>query len=119
MKNVYHHHIHCVKITGFKAERGRERLFQPDTPDDEWMDFVGSRNWVVISQDYSFHRERAVLSVIRQHRVKVFYMWGASERKQEVMRVLLNNFSRIIETARNPGPYVFRVKQRGPLTRFM
>ena len=118
MKNVYHHHIHCVKA-GVKPERGRETLFLHDTPDDEWMDFVGSRGWIVISHDYKLHLEEAVLSLIKQHRVKVFYLWGASDTKREVMRVFLNNHKKIVDMAANPGPYVFRIKKRGPLQRFM
>lgn len=119
MKNVYHHHIHRVKI-GIRPEHGRETLFLHDTPDDEWMEFIGSREWIAISQDYRLHRQPSVLSIIKQYRVKVFYLWGASETKQEVMRTFLNSHRKIIDmAAAHSGPYVFRVKRRGPLERFM
>jgi PIN like domain len=119
MKNVYHHHIDRAKV-GIKPQRGMLTLFRHDTPDDEWMEYVGAKGWIVISQDYSFHLEPSVLSVIKQHRVKVFYLWGASDPKREVMRVFLNNHTKIIATASaNDGPYVFRIKQRGPLQRYM
>src|SRR5438132_10512517 len=119
MKNVYHHHIHRVKI-GIRPEHGRETLFLHDTPDDEWMECIGSREWIAISQDYRLHRQPSVLSIIKQYRVKVFYLWGASETKQEVMRTFLNSHRKIIDmAAAHSGPYVFRVKRRGPLERFM
>jgi PIN domain-containing protein len=119
MKNVFHHHIHRAKV-GLKPEHGRTSLFVHNTEDDEWIEFVGSREWVVISQDYSLHLEDAVVSAIKQYKVKVFYLWGANEKKHETMRVFLNNHDRIVDMAtRNPGPYIFRVKKRGPLQRFM
>ena len=113
MRNVYHHHIHRVKV-GLKPERGQVNLFRHDTPDDEWLAFVGAKGWVVISQDYSFHLEPAVLSVIKQHGVKVFYLWGADKAKWEVMRVFARRYDDILEAAAgNRGPFIFRVRERG------
>jgi len=119
MSNVYHHHIHRAKV-GLKPERDEKTLFGHDTHDDVWMDFVASRGWIVISQDYRLHLESAALTSIKQHGAKVFYLWGAEAPKIDVMRVLLNNYKRIVQfAASNPGPYVLRVKARGALQRFM
>ncbi len=113
LKNVYHHHIHRAKV-GIKPERGRETLFQHDTPDDEWMAFVASREWIVITQDYSLHRERAVLSAIKQHKAKVFYLWGAQAPKWEAMRVFMNRYKKILDmAAATSGPFIHRVTARG------
>lgn len=119
LRNVYHHHINR-SIVGEKPSRDRTTLFEHDTPDDEWMDYVGSRGWVVISQDYSLQLEQATLAAIKQHKVRVFYLWGSEAPKAETMRVFLNARARIIDMAtRNPGPYIFRVKKSGTLQRYM
>jgi hypothetical protein len=114
MNNVYHHHIHRAKC-GLPIESGRVKLFDHDTRDDEWMAFVGAKKWIVVSQDYSFHREPATLSVIKQHSAKVFYLWGADKPKIAVMRVLLRRFDSMVRVATStPGPFIYRVKARGP-----
>lgn len=113
MKNVYHHHIHRAKV-GLKPEAGQINFFRHDTPDDEWMEFVGAKGWLVISQDYSFHLEPAVLSVIKQHGVKVFYLWGSDKPKWEVMRVFARHYDGILKLSdAKAGPFIYRVKARG------
>jgi hypothetical protein len=113
MKNVYHHHIHRAKA-GLRPEAGQVSLFHHDTPDDEWMAFVGAKGWVVLSQDYSFHLEPAVLSVIKQHGAKVFYLWGADRPKWDAMRVFARQFDRIVKiSGTTAGPFIYRVKARG------
>ena len=117
LKTVYHHHIECSKC-GVTPSRERLKLFAHDTPDDEWMAFVASRGWIVISQDYSFHREPAVVSVIKQHSAKVFYLWGADARKHHVMQLFLNRREQILETAAlSDGPFIYRVPHRGAFER--
>ncbi|HTS20830.1 MAG TPA: hypothetical protein VMN79_03380, partial [Casimicrobiaceae bacterium] len=108
MNNVYHHHIHRAKI-GLPIERGSVTLFQHDTADDEWMEFVAAKGWIVISQDYKLHLEKATLSAIKQHSAKVFYLWGAEERKVAVVRVLLRRLDAITRTAASTsGPFIHR-----------
>jgi predicted nuclease of predicted toxin-antitoxin system len=115
MTNVYHHHIHPAKV-GLKPQRGQTGLFAHNAPDDEWMEFAAVRGWIVITQDYVMHREDATLAVIKQHGAKVFYLAGADSTKRAVMRLFLNRYDEIVETAEaTPGPFVMRVKQHGRL----
>lgn len=119
MKNVYHHHIHRA-IVGDKPTREQQSLFVHNTEDDEWMDYVGSRGWVVISQDYRLQLQPSTLTAIKQHRVRVFYLWGAEAVRIDTMRTFLNARRRIEDMAtRNPGPYIFRVSRGGALTKYM
>ena len=119
MKNVYHHHIHRA-VVGETPTRDQQTLFLHDTPDDEWMEYVGERGWVVISQDYRLQLQRSTLSAIKQHRVRIFYLWGAEALKIETMRTFLNARRRIMNfAAQNPGPYIFRVSKGGQLSKYM
>ena len=114
MKNVYHHHIHRVKI-GLPTEKGKERLFAQEAEDDEWMSFVAAKSWIVFTQDYALHRQPVVVSLIKQHGAKVFYLWGAEEKKYETMRVFMLRYKKILEVAAStPGPFIFRVRSKGP-----
>ena len=113
MKNVYHHHIHRGKI-GLPIVRGKVKLFEAEATDDEWMAFVAEKGWIVFTQDYSLHHEPAVVSLIKQHGAKVFYLWGAESPKYDVMRVFMNRLRKALALATGtPGPFIYRLKARG------
>jgi len=61
MKHVYHHHIQRAKI-GKPPLSGKDKLFQHDTKDDEWMAYVAAEGWVVITQDYALPPTRRHLA---------------------------------------------------------
>lgn len=115
MRNVLHHHIEWAKA-GIAATAPRPFLFASDELDDVWMHFVGERGWIVFGQDYRWHREPAVLEAIRQHAVRAFYLWGASSPKWDAMRSFAYAYPKIIEQAATPGPYIFRVSEKGRLS---
>jgi len=113
LKNVYHHHIERA-IVGLPPERGKTKLFAQEAQDDEWMAFVAAQGWIVFTQDYALHHQPAVVSIIKQHGAKVFYLWGAEATKFEAMRVLMARLSRALEiAAANNGPFIYRIKPRG------
>lgn len=117
MKNVYHHHIHRAKI-GLPIVQGRVELFRQEAPDDEWMDFVAQRGWIVFTQDYALHRQPAVVSLIKQHGAKVFYLWGAQATKFEAMRAFVSRYPLILTTAAlTKDPFIYRTKKTGPFER--
>ena len=113
MKNVYHHHIDRVKV-GLPPERGKVKLFPQEAQDDEWMAFVAAQGWIVFTQDYALHHQPAVVSIIKQHGAKVFYLWGAEATKFEAMRVLTARLAGALEiAATSNGPFIYRMKPRG------
>lgn len=60
------------------------------------------------------HREPAPLAAIRQHNVKVFYLWGAQATKWQKMQAFAAGFDRIMaEAAATKGPFVRRVTRTG------
>lgn len=115
MTNVYHHHIECVKCN-IATTPDRVKLFDHNTADDRWMHEVGALGWVVISQDYKWHREPVVLEAIKQHSVRVFYLWGAGASKWATMRVFARAYDKIVQRAAGPGPFICRVSESGKLT---
>ena len=112
VRNVAYQHMQAKKI-GI-AKRGS--IFQQGVHDDEWLSFVGQRGWVAFTQDYKMHLEPAPLAAIREHRVKVFYLFGSEATRWEKMRVFAKAYDRIIEMARSRnGPFVCRVLKSGKL----
>jgi hypothetical protein len=91
--------------------------FPHDVQDDVWLAEVGARGWIVVTQDYKFHRRPHELAAIKQHGVGVFYVWGAGATMWEVARVFVAAYDRICEAASTPRPFVYRVHKDGRLTR--
>ena len=71
---------------------------------------------IAFSQDYNMHREPAPLAAIRQHKAKVFYLWGAQASRWEKMRSFAAGYERILEEAASThGPFVRRVTRQGKI----
>lgn len=90
--------------------------FAQDAKDDEWLPVVGTFEWLVIGQDYKYHRLPNELTALRQHDVGCFYLWGAEAKKWETVRVFARAYDKIINAAtRTPRPFVYRVDRYGRL----
>ena len=95
-----------------------QQHFDSDAPDDLWLPEVGTRGWVVLGFDWSYHLNQAELAAIRQHNVGVFYLWGAEARTWERMFCFARAYDRIVDLAASEaGPFIFRVRRTGSLTR--
>jgi hypothetical protein len=113
--NVVHQHL-SPEVAGLRRKRDQACLFPDDTPDDVWLEFVGRHGWVAFSQDYKMHTEDAPLAAIRDHGVRVFYLWGANESRWEKMRALARAWDGILRTIDEvPAPFVRRVLRGGQL----
>lgn len=79
--------------------------------DDAWMEPVAQDGWVVVTQDYRFHRVGATLEAVRQHNAAVFYLWGANALAWQTTRIFLWALPRMIERVQDTNPpYVYRVE---------
>ena len=94
-----------------------QELFPHDAPDDTWLEAVGQQGWIVLSQDYKFHRRPNELVALRQFSIGVFCRWGANASAWEVVRVFAAAYERIVAAAATPRPFVFRVTRDARLLR--
>ena len=80
--------------------------------DDAWMEPVARDGWVVITQDYRFHRVGVTLEAVRQHKAAVFYLWGANALAWQTARIFLWALPRMIERVQvTDPPYVYRFEK--------
>lgn len=117
------HHIATPKRrAGFKARDEKDPLFAPDTPDDEWLPFVGKQEWVVISHDQKFHKPgyESELNAIKQYGVGCFYLWGANALPYEKARCFLKAYEKILHVVQTtPKPFIFSIDKNSRLTRVL
>jgi len=66
-----------------------------DTPDDEWLNIVGQKKWIVCSHDMKWQSEAAPIKAIHQHKIGCFYLWGASSTGFFKLKSLAHNYDKI------------------------
>ncbi|WP_350153864.1 hypothetical protein [Marinovum algicola] len=76
-----------LRGTPFQVRHPKGEGFHQKTPDDEWLAIAGERRWVVITQDYKFHRPgfEHEMAAIREHSVQCFYFPCADETVWETV----------------------------------
>ncbi len=89
-------------------------------PDDEWLNIVGSKGWVVLSHDAKWHREAANIEAIKQHRIKCFYLHGASSLMFFKLKCLTHNWEKISGKIKSEkGPFIYRVSSHNRLSKLL
>jgi hypothetical protein len=114
--NIYHQHTprHSLGLGGTR----KTPLFSPAEPDDKWLEFVGTRGWIVFSQDRKFHAIENEIYALKQFNVGCFYLWGASATPAEKAFVFLKAHKKIIEAIRTtPKPFLYSITKNGNLKR--
>ena len=93
-----------------------QQHFAHDEKDDLWLPDVGNKGWTVIGQDWSYHKNIAEISAIKQYGIGVFYLWGAEARLWEQMFCFARAYNRIVEAIQTtPRPFIYWVNEAGRL----
>jgi hypothetical protein len=83
--------------------------FRHDMPDDEWLQIVGAKNWIVFSHDKKWHGEMPAIAAIKEHKIGCFYLWGASVPTWDKYVCLARAYDKIKARLNTPKPFIFRV----------
>jgi hypothetical protein len=114
---VYHHNT-SRKELGLPITGRHKNLFKEGEYDDQWLSFVGEKNWIVFTQDGKFHKPgfESELSAIKQFKVGCFYIWGACAQTHEKALSLLKAMDAIIEAIElTPKPFIYKISKHGKL----
>lgn len=96
----------------------QEQKFPQNMPDDEWLDIVCRRKWVVLSQDRKFHVLETEAAAIKQHQGRCFYMPCASEDRWISLGHFVRRHQRMMGLARSEAvPFIYELKGNGQLYR--
>ena len=89
----------------------------PEGGDDNWLNKI-QNDWIVITQDYNFHNRQNELYAIKQHRIGVFYLWGAEARQWDIMRCFAHAYDNIINASiSTERPFIYRIIKNGRLNK--
>jgi hypothetical protein len=93
-----------------------QQHFKMGELDDVWLPEVGKKDWIVIGQDYSYHKNATELAAIKDYNIGVFYIWGSNAPQWDTVRLFAKAYDRIVEKAmQTPRPFVFWVRKDGRL----
>jgi hypothetical protein len=118
--NVIHHHSEKRSIAGMRYKNRTEQLFKPEEKDDQWLEFVGKKNWIVFSQDRKFHTAgyENEMFALKQFNVGCFYLWGADARCADKALAFLKAYDKIVAAIQTtPKPFIYDLAKSGKLTR--
>lgn len=92
----------------------QEQGFDPRMPDDKWLEVVGQRNWVVLSQDRKFHLLANELVAVKQHKVRCFYLPCASQDRWHSLCNFIRRYERMMDLAWNQAaPFIYELRGNG------
>lgn len=84
--------------------------FKHDMPDDEWLNLVGPKKWIVLSYDAKWQDEAAAIEAIKQHKVGCFYLYGASSLGFHRMASFVRSYNKIIKIVKaEKRPYIYKI----------
>ena len=93
-----------------------QKYFAPDEKDDVWLPRVGQNGWIVIGQDWSYHKNLAEISAIKQYNIGVFYLWGSESPMWEQLFCFVRAYPRILAAIdETPRPFIYWVTETGRL----
>lgn len=82
-------------------------------PDERWLRDAGEQGWVVLFKDDRIRRRTAELGALSEAGVRAFCLTSASLRGTEQAERFVGNLNRIVQRARQPGPFIYGVYADG------
>lgn len=108
----------ALRAAGARVEVHDDHLPQ-DAKDEEWLRYVGTRNWVVLTQDDRIrfhHHERTALL---QAKVCAFVLTAKGLRGEENGTIIVNALPTIRRMlSKHPGPFIARITRGADVALF-
>ena len=88
--------------------------FPPNCPGTEWLQYIGEKDYFLITRDNAIRRNPAELSALKTYGVGAFFLGGKSRTRWELVQQLVRNWPKIQELAgRKRRPFAIRVPPSG------
>jgi predicted nuclease of predicted toxin-antitoxin system len=90
--------------------------FKPDTPDEEWIRFVGRNNWIVLTKDKKIRYRTAELQMVIREKVRMFTLTGGNLTGTQMAQLIVNSLSKIVRFVyKHSPPYIVKITSSGNL----
>ena len=94
--------------------------FDRATPDEEWLEYIGERGYVLITRDKMIRRRPNEKAALIRHKIVAFYLIGNSTGTKEISKQLIIAWDRMEGRAKRQKKKgiagAFNVNRRGKIT---
>lgn len=99
----------ALRQAGAKVKVHDDHLPQ-DSRDEEWLAYVGERNWVALTQDARIRYHELEFRALLRAKVRAFVLTAKGLRGEENAAIIVNALPAMLRfLAKHPGPFVARI----------
>lgn len=99
------------------VEHIRDHLNQ-GADDVKVLEFVGANGYILVGRDKNMQYHKAEIEAMRKHKVGAFFLVGKNLSRWQIVRVIIDNWESIKETAeRENRPFIYRLYRGGKMER--
>ncbi|MBX5493467.1 MAG: DUF5615 family PIN-like protein [Chloroflexi bacterium] len=103
----------ALKLLGADVVK-HDDLFDPTTPDDEWLAVAAQRGWIIITRDKRLRFNEAERQAIVQARLGCFVLLSPKLTRWAMARLLLQVWDKLEAiVAQEPRPFIYGVHADG------
>ena len=108
----------ALRAAGARVEVHDDHLPQ-DAKDEEWLRYVGARNWVVLTQDDRIRFHDHERTALLQAKVCAFVLTAKGLRGEENGTIIVNALPAIRRMlSKHPGPFIARITRSASVALF-
>jgi hypothetical protein len=86
--------------------------FRHNTPDEEWLEFAGRKEWVVLSKDRMIRRRASERQALNEAGIRAFFLAAKDMKGTDMLAVFLRHMPAIITLAKeHPPPFIALVNR--------
>jgi len=90
--------------------------FARGTPDEQWLQFVAERSWVVLTKDKRNRYNEIEREALRRHRVREFYFGSGNFNGEEMAQALGYALPQMKTLCRHNAPLMGSIGRSGQIT---
>ncbi len=88
--------------------------FLEDSPDIEWLQYVGEKGLVLITRDEKVRWNPAEITAIKKFKVVTFFLGGKNLNRCKLIQQVVKNWPRIKELSeKTQPPFAYRIPPTG------
>jgi hypothetical protein len=89
-------------------------IFPENTADEIWLDYIGKKNYILITKDTRILKNPAEKIYLKKHNVGAFFLTGKSLDRCKMIQNIVKNWPKIKKIAVNSKPpFAFRIRSGG------
>jgi predicted nuclease of predicted toxin-antitoxin system len=88
--------------------------FKIDAADQDWLEEVGRRGWIVLTKDKNFRYRQLETAAIARAAVRVFHLTAGNLRAEEMAEAFVKALPKVVAAVQaNPAPFIAKITRSG------